>query len=263
MSMRGLFFIILAGTLVLGSCGGTEEMLKQMEALKRELAQVKVTTANNSVVMDDLQNRILLLQDQVESNQLMLARASLPEPVLPVVKLTPRRKPAEDPGYSMDSIPAIHFQDLNENGLVVDMSGRTSPEPAPRPEPAIDKRVFDARPIEIYKRGYSLLMQKQHAAAVQEFERFLEQYPNHDYSDNSLYWMGEAYYDTQNYDKALACFEKVVTLYPNGNKVPDALLKSGLCYKNVGESDSARDIRRVLLNNYPATRAASIAREKL
>jgi tol-pal system protein YbgF len=107
------------------------------------------------------------------------------------------------------------------------------------------------------------LKKKLHDDAVASFELFLEQYPNHDYSDNALYWMGEAYYDRQMYPQALSCFDKVVTLFPTGNKVPDALLKSGLCYANSGDPASARQVMDQLQKHFPGTRAATIAQQKL
>jgi len=260
-------FWALLLTLILSSCvDRKDEVLKQIEEIKREIAHLKASAANNSVLMEDLQNKLLLLQDQVESNQVLLSRTPAPDPVLPVVKLSPDRPAGEmvrTAEFSMDSLPEMTYGELNEGGLIVDMSGQEAPPGEPAAAPPRKRRSFDSRPVELYKRAFNLLKDKQHAEAILEFERFLEEYPNHDYSDNSLYWMGEAYYDTQNYHKALNCFEKVVTLYPDGNKVPDALLKSGLCYANVGEGDKAKDVMDRLVNRYPGTRAASLAAKKL
>jgi len=272
----------------------TELLSRQLEDLKRDLAQMKASSANVSVQMEDLQNKILLLQDQVESHQILLSRTPGPAPALPVVKLVRGdRKWDEQPAVAdagagtrepdprkVDpaNIPEIRFQQLNDSGLVVDMgsgevvsgviegagnpSGKVSVA-AGRNEPAPARKSFDSRPVELYKYGFELLEQKRHADAVAQFERFLEQYPNHDYADNALYWMGEAFYDTQNFRKAFEYFEKVITLYPSGNKVPDAMLKSGLCLANVGDQEGAREMMRQLVAHYPATRAAELAQEKL
>ena len=255
------------------ACGGGHQkaLLKQMEELTRELAQLKSSSVNNTVLMEDVQNKILLLEDQVESNRLLLSRTSLPAPVLPVVKLRPatgeiaRGEAAASQPASVESMPVISFQDLTEAGLIVDMSGNPPPDEkkAAAVEPRPTRKRFDSRPIEKYKHATDLLKKKRHGESVAEFENFLEQYPNHDYSDNALYWMGEAYYDSQNYGKALECFQKVVTLYPTGNKVPDALLKAGLCYANVGDKGAAREVMGQLLDYYPSSRAAGIAQEKL
>jgi tol-pal system protein YbgF len=271
----------LAVTLVLASwlsaCGPnhTEVLTKQLEELRVELSQLKASSAHTTVMMEDLQNKILLMEDQVESNQILLSRASAPEPVLPVVRLSPPSrpavasaptpaapKPAEVMGY--EEVPVVEFSQINEYGQVVTASGAPKEAtPAPAPAAPTKRARFDSRPIELYKHAFAQLQAKNHQEAIDNFANFLDQYPNHDYSDNALYWMGEAYYDVQNYGKALECFQKVITLYPSGNKVPDSLLKSGLCYANSGEVALAREVMGQLLSSYPATRAATIAQKKL
>jgi len=122
---------------------------------------------------------------------------------------------------------------------------------------------FDSRPLQLYKSALKALQQKQHAAAIEEFDLFLEQYPDHDYADNSLYWMGEAYYDLKDYGKALDCFEKLVTFYPDGNKVPDASLKAALSHRHLGDDVAPREVARQLQGRFPSTTAAAIAKERL
>ncbi len=283
---RGPWTVLLLLALCVAPGCGTdhqEMVLKQMEELQREISQLKASSAHSAVMMEDLQNKLLLMEDQVESNQILLSRAAMPEPVLPVVKLSPPGRPAvaaataypqtepvrEEPTGRND-VPVVEFAHINEYGQVLDGSGRmaeTRPAPVvekgPAPAAPSKRKRFDSRPIELYKHAFALLQKKEHQNSIDAFSSFLEQYPNHDYSDNALYWMGEAYYDVQNYGKALECFQKVVTLFPSGNKVPDALLKSGLCYANSGDPATAREVMGQLLAAYPATRAATIAQQKL
>jgi len=55
----------------------------------------------------------------------------------------------------------------------------------------------------------------------------------------------------------------VVKNYPNGNKVPYALLKQGLSFLNLGDKSSARLILQQIIKDYPNTNQARIARAKL
>ena len=79
----------------------------------------------------------------------------------------------------------------------------------------------------------------------------------------ALYWKGEAAYDQHHYSDALAAFTEVVERYGGGNKAPDALLKIGLCYQNLGDVENARDVMTQLIGAYPAARASDIARARL
>ena len=101
------------------------------------------------------------------------------------------------------------------------------------------------------------------AGAELEFEAIAREHPRHDYADNALYWKGEAAYDQRNFSGALAAFTAVVERYGGGNKAPDALLKIGLCYHNLGDAANARDVLTELIAAYPGARASDIARVKL
>lgn len=108
------------------------------------------------------------------------------------------------------------------------------------------------------------LLKAGHADAAQAaFDGIVRDSPRHEYADNALYWQGEAAYDQRHYADALAAFTRVVEQYGGGNKAPDALLKIGLCYQNLGDQANARDVLTELISAYPAARATAIARVKL
>jgi len=261
----GIAIVSVLVLVALPGCNDREElMLRQMEELKREMAQLKATSANTAVVLDDLQNKMLLLEDQVDSARTLAQRAGGPPMPLPVVKVSPRSEeapPRKTPGTEP---PVVVLQQLDAEGRIIGEDGTVAEEAVPAPEPAERKRSsFDSRPVVLYNQSFELLRSKQHADAIEGFERFLDQYPNHDYSDNAMYWMGEAYYDIQNYEKAQECFDKVIALYQDGNKVPDAMLKSALCQYNSGNKGQAREMMDRLVTAYPLTGAAGIAKKKI
>jgi len=114
-----------------------------------------------------------------------------------------------------------------------------------------------------YHRYYAALRAGNHAYAITGFRNFIKRYPHHDYTDNAQYWLGEAFYDRKDYEKALVEFRRVVVRYPRGNKVPDALLKIGYCYVSLKQVDRARATFKQILTVYPKGRAAELATEQL
>ncbi len=114
-----------------------------------------------------------------------------------------------------------------------------------------------------YKRYYDALKAGNHSYAVTGFRNFVQRFPHHDYADNSQYWLGEAFYDQKRYKSALVEFRKVVDNHPDGNKVPDALLKLGYCYSQIGEGDKAKSVWQQIVRVYPKSNPASLARTKL
>ncbi len=114
-----------------------------------------------------------------------------------------------------------------------------------------------------YASAYEAFKEGKYEKARTEFQNFMKQYPDSEYSDNAQFWIGESYYFENKYEKAILEYEKVVKHYPKGNKVPYALLKQGLSFLNLGDKASARLILQQIIKNYPNTNQARIARSKL
>lgn len=114
-----------------------------------------------------------------------------------------------------------------------------------------------------YKLAFSLYQSGKLQQARQVFERFTRLYPKHDLTDNSYYWMGEISYKEKRFEEALELFGTVIETYPTGNKVPDAFLKIGLCYINLGKEDAARKILQQVQTIFPESPAAQIASSHL
>lgn len=262
-----------------------EQLQRGLDEIKSELAQVKTVQANQSIQQEDVQNRLLLLADEVDSNRLALQRlendagagrdyrptysnepagAGAEAPGLPVVRISPVESPQED--YAQDSGGEYALKTLDEWGNVVGLEAQAPTAPgetaAPQAKPGSGAgRTFDSRPIMLYQQAMELLKQKDYEKALMTFENFVHQYPNHEYADNCLYWIGETYYDQKLLDKALASFEDVVIRYPSGNKVPDSMLKAAFCYKGLGMTDKALQLLDKLIRSYPGTEAARLAQK--
>lgn len=148
--------------------------------------------------------------------------------------------------------------------------------PVTRSVPTIDSQLRQARqpvartrtrsfgdPRAEYRRYYEALRSGNHSYAVTGFRNFVERFPGHDFADNAQYWLGEAFYDQKRYKSALVEFRKVAQNHPQGNKVPDALLKLGYCYSQLGEVSQAREVWEQIISVYPKSNPAALAKTKL
>lgn len=136
------------------------------------------------------------------------------------------------------------------------------PPPASRAQPGTrDPADGDIRAQ--YRRAYDALKAGDHASAVAGFRAFVQRHSGSDLADNARYWLGESFYDKRDYRAALTEFRKVVNDYPQGNKVPDALLKIGYCHIALGESTNARSVLAQLIEIYPRSNPAALAAERL
>jgi tol-pal system protein YbgF len=114
-----------------------------------------------------------------------------------------------------------------------------------------------------YDKAYAAYLAHRYDEALPLFKAFVEKYPQHHLADNAQYWVGEIYYDTEDFPTAILAFQEVVTKYGNGNKAPDALLKIGFAYIALDDPGNARIFLKRVIKNYPFSEAEAMARAKL
>ncbi len=114
-----------------------------------------------------------------------------------------------------------------------------------------------------YALAYELFKEEKFDRARDAFQSFLKQYPDTEYSDNAQFWIAECYYFEKKYENAILEYEKVAKNYPEGDKVPYALLKQGVSLLNLGDKTSAKLILQRVIKDYPNTNQARQAKIKL
>ncbi len=137
------------------------------------------------------------------------------------------------------------------------------PPAAPPKEPAGKGKPLPSDKESLYAAAYELFREGKYEKSREAFETFLKQYPGSEFSDNAQFWIGECYYFEKKYEKAIIEYDKVVKNFPEGSKVPYALLKQGLSFLQLGDKASAKLLLQQVIKDYPNTSQARIARTRL
>ena len=116
---------------------------------------------------------------------------------------------------------------------------------------------------EIYRSAKQAFDQGDSEAARRGFQEFIKRYPKSKNADNAQFWIGEIYYREKWYEKAILEYQNVIEKYPQGNKVPAALLKQGLAFSSIGDRANAKLILEELNRKYPKSNEAQVAAETL
>ena len=114
-----------------------------------------------------------------------------------------------------------------------------------------------------YQSAFNLLKSGRYEDAAVAFRQFIADYPTGSYADNALYWLGETYYITRQFEKAVQEFERLVTMHPNSQKLTHALLKSGYAHDELGNEAEAERALSELIERHPQSAAAGLARKRL
>lgn len=123
-------------------------------------------------------------------------------------------------------------------------------EPNPRPGSA----------EQLYEAALASMRAGEHGQAVLDFLDFIAKFPTHPLAGHAQYWIGEAYYLQRDFRQALIEFRKVIDQPEMGAKAADALLKIGLCYRELNDQLRAREAWDALIAEFPGSEAARKAR---
>jgi tol-pal system protein YbgF len=115
----------------------------------------------------------------------------------------------------------------------------------------------------LYDQAYKDLTRGNYSLALLGFREFLRRSPASDLADNAQYWIGECYYAQRDYTPAIQEFLKVQENYPQGDKVPAALLKTGYSFLALEDRASARRYLNQVVEQFPNSEEAVSARNKL
>ncbi len=140
----------------------------------------------------------------------------------------------------------------------------TDPPDTVTSQPNANPRPFEVdRSRELYNTAYRDLIRGNYQLALQGFQQFTRQYTNSDLIDNAQYWIGEVFYAQGRYQNAIDEFEKVLKLYRAGDKTASSMLKIGYSYINMDEVEQGKIYLEEILNDYPETEEANLARGRL
>jgi tol-pal system protein YbgF len=116
---------------------------------------------------------------------------------------------------------------------------------------------------ELYRRGVEQLRAKASDAAILTFYDLIATYPDSPLREGAQYLVADIYFKQKDWPGALAEFEALIAAVPKGEKVPDALVKTGVCLKNLGDSARARRTWERVVREHPTSAAARQARALL
>ena len=252
--------LILASLICTVGCATTRDLQRvhgdfdrQVSALKEEdagirkdIAKIKETQASLQKSQAEMRADITELRDGIQS--LRGITEGLKKDIAAL------REKLDNVSLKINFIENFLEIGKRENHSEGDKAGKIAAKNAIKGK--TDKESAYALAYEIFKEG-------KYEKARGEFQNFLKQYPDSEYSDNAQFWIGESFYFENKYEKAILEYEKVVKNYPKGSKVPYALLKQGLSFLNLGDKSSARLILQQIIKEYPNTNQARIARAKL
>jgi tol-pal system protein YbgF len=212
----------------------SELVAEQNALLRKAAADRRQQDETLTTGLKELGERVAELAEALEAIKLQ-TQASLPAPGLAPADPS---APAGTPGSA---------------GAASGPAGGAAPAPG-APPPA---------PRELYSQAYADYARGNYDLAMQGFAEYLRAYPGTDFSDNAQYWIGECLYGKKLYTEAIDAWNTLLKDFPSSDKLPDARVKKGMALERLGRRSQALVEYRFVVDRYPTSQAARIARERL
>lgn len=114
-----------------------------------------------------------------------------------------------------------------------------------------------------YHSAFELIRNKRYDEAITAFSKFVDDFPNGNFTANAYYWLGEVQVVKANYQEALTAFGTLLERFPQHRKVPDAKYKLGKVYVELGDKAKAKRLLQEVVSRYQGSSAAKLAEAEL
>jgi tol-pal system protein YbgF len=118
-------------------------------------------------------------------------------------------------------------------------------------------------PEQLMRTGLDLMDRGSLAAASRAFEEFLRNHPNDERAVDARFYLADILDQQDRDEDALAAFQEIQTLFPTAPRVPDAMIRVARLQRDMGNIEEARTTLQRIVNTYPNTSAALLARDML
>jgi tol-pal system protein YbgF len=102
-----------------------------------------------------------------------------------------------------------------------------------------------------------------YAAAIQEFQDFIKAFPTSPRADDAQQYIGEAEFQQNRFEQAIAAYNLVIQNYPKGDQVAWAYFKRGLAQSRLGQTANARVSFEAVVKQFPETEPAIMSLARL
>ena len=116
---------------------------------------------------------------------------------------------------------------------------------------------------ELYEAAQTQFARGTLSAARVGFQQVVDQYGSHELAPEARYYLADILNQEGNPEDAIEAFLEIPEFHPTAPRVPDALYRVGRLQMELGNRDDAEEYFERVVNTWPDSGAADLAREEL
>jgi len=215
---------------------GLLDLLREIEALKGEVAKLRGQVEVLSNGVETTQKRQRDLYVDLDTRLRRLESPSVPSASAPASAAP--AQPASQPPPPVAGKPVA-----------------SAPSAAAPSEGSSEARAYEA--------AQDLRRIGNYQGAIVAFQSFVKQHPRSTLASSAQYWIGDSFFNLRDFRQAISSQRTLIALYPDSQKVPDALLNIASSQAELGETAVARRTMEEIVAKYPVSEAAEKAKRRL
>jgi tol-pal system protein YbgF len=224
------------GSIFLFSCASEDKITtlqRELLSLRQEVNELKDRTNDNTENIKNINARLDKLSQKVAENSADIEK----------LKMT-RQAPIPSP------------------------TSQTPPQPQEIKREGKEEVTVPQNDKQLYQYALDLYFKGNIEESRKAFTEFLKKYPDSDLYGNAIFWAGQTFYAEKKYKDAIDIWEIFLKKCDEGkikkcNKYPDAMLKLGYSYIELGNVEKGKQYLQDLIKKYPDSEPASLAKKKL
>ncbi|MGB9766770.1 MAG: tol-pal system protein YbgF [Sulfurihydrogenibium sp.] len=229
--------VFIACALILSSCAQEDKLVslqREILSMRQDINELRDQTRSNTEAITNLTSRVDRLSQTVSQNTVEIEKLKT--------------------GKTSESKPHTYTQQP-QNPQELKREGREEVT-----VPQNDKQLYQYA-LDLYFKGNIEESRKY-------FVEFLKKYPDSDLYGNAVFWAGQTFYAEKKYKDAIDIWTLLLQKCDEGKikrciKYPDAMLKIGYSYIELGDVEKGKKYLQDLIQKYPDTEAAALAKKKL
>lgn len=230
-----------------------ENMQAELEDLKDRVSELNRQVTDAHVRIEDLNNRLYVLQDQ----RALGNHEAVPQD-LKVVKLVPKKeeKSAVNPVVQKKATPVKTEEPVLISNWDEKSSLKKKNKVTALKQDSIRQKEDD------YQKGLELFKKRKFNQAIAIFSDFLVNCKNKSLKDNAIFWIARSWFEKAEFTQAEKKFQEVLKI-KSSNKIADSLLFLGMIARSRGDNEMARKYWTRLITDFPREQSAKKAKAEL
>ena len=202
--------------------------------------------ADQKLGLDQFGTDLRIVRERIDENTVRITSLSQE---IEALRLAIPQFPVSSPGAPVDP-----------NAAPGTTPGGAAAQPAPAQSVTLAPGMSPQRLFDTAMSDYSV---GQWALCIEGFETYLRGFGRTDLADDAQFYIGECRQRENKLTEAIDAYNRVISNYPKGDRVPDSYYKRGIVLGELGQIDRARESLETVMKQFPDTDMARLAKQQL